>query len=90
VAGGNEAVNLWKKCRLAQNHHCSILTGNLSRPRWYGSYEDAEEKDLIPRIKPLKHVREEEIALYAYYHNLPLMELEYPYVQGALWTAPSR
>jgi tRNA(Ile)-lysidine synthase TilS/MesJ len=64
--------------------------GNLLLFRWYGSYEDAEEKDPIPRIKPLKHVREEEIALYAYYHGLLLMELECPYVQGALWIAPSR
>jgi cytoplasmic tRNA 2-thiolation protein 1 len=64
----------------AQTVLLNVLMGNLSRFRWYGSYEDAEEKDLIPRIKPLKHVREEEIALYAYYHGLPLMELECPYV----------
>ncbi|AET32008.1 MAG: TIGR00269 family protein [Pyrobaculum sp.] len=64
----------------AQTALMNVLMGNLSRFRWYGHYEDAEEKDLIPRIKPLKYVREEEVALYAYYHGVPLMELECPYV----------
>lgn len=64
----------------AQTVMLNVLMGNLSRFSWYGRYEDAEEKDLIPRIKPLKYIREEEIALYAYYHGLPLMELECPYV----------
>ncbi len=64
----------------AQTVMLNVLMGNLSRFRWYGVYEDAEEKDLIPRIKPLKHIREEEIAVYAYYHGIPLMELECPYV----------
>ena len=64
----------------AQTVLLNVLMGNLSRFRWYGTYEDADEKDLIPRIKPLKYIREEEIALYAHYHGLPLMELECPYV----------
>lgn len=64
----------------AQTVLMNVLMGNLSRFRWYGRHEDAEEKDLIPRIKPLKYVREEEVAIYAYYHGIPLMELECPYV----------
>lgn len=64
----------------AQTVLMNVLMGNLSRLSWYGLYEDAEEKDLIPRIKPLKYIREEEIAIYAYYHGIPLMELECPYV----------
>ncbi|MFN3804330.1 MAG: TIGR00269 family protein [Pyrobaculum sp.] len=64
----------------AQTVMLNVLMGNLDRFQWYGVYEDAEEKDMIPRIKPLRYIREEEIALYAYYHNIPLMELECPYV----------
>jgi len=64
----------------AQTVMLNVLMGNLGRFAWFGLYEDAEEKDLVPRIKPLKYIREEEIALYAYYHGIPLMELECPYV----------
>ncbi|MEM1597104.1 MAG: TIGR00269 family protein [Pyrobaculum sp.] len=64
----------------AQTVMLNVLMGNLTRFKWFGAYEDAEEKDLIPRIKPLKYIREEEIAIYAYYHGIPLMELECPYV----------
>lgn len=64
----------------AQTVLLNVLMGNITRFQWLGAYEDAEEKDLIPRIKPLKYIREEEIAIYAYYHGLPLMELECPYV----------
>ncbi|MEM1887407.1 MAG: TIGR00269 family protein [Pyrobaculum sp.] len=64
----------------AQTVLLNVLMGNLTRFLWHGVYDDAEEKDLIPRIKPLKYIREEEIALYAYYNGLPLMELECPYV----------
>lgn len=64
----------------AQTVLMNVLMGNLSRFAYYGVYEDAEEKDLIPRIKPMKYIREEEVALYAYYHGIPLMELECPYV----------
>lgn len=64
----------------AQTVLLNVLMGNIRRFAWYGAADDAEEKDLIRRIKPLKRVREEEIALYAYYHGIPLMELECPYV----------
>lgn len=63
----------------AQTVMLNVLMGNLNRFHWF-THEDAEEKDLIPRIKPLRYIREEEIAIYAYYHGIPLMELECPYV----------
>lgn len=64
----------------AQTIMLNVLLGNLGRFAWHGSHDDSEEKDLIRRIKPFKHLREEEIAIYAYYHGIPLMELECPYV----------
>ncbi|MFB6490580.1 MAG: TIGR00269 family protein [Thermoproteus sp. AZ2] len=63
----------------AQTVMLNVLMGNIKRFAWYAA-EDSEEKDLIKRIKPLKKVREEEIAIYAYYRGIPLMELECPYV----------
>jgi uncharacterized protein (TIGR00269 family) len=63
----------------AQTVLLNVLMGNLRRFAWLG-LEDADEKDLVMRIKPLKYVREEEIAVYAHYHGIPLMELECPYV----------
>lgn len=64
----------------AQTVLLNVLMGNLKRFAWFNLGDDAEEKDLIRRIKPLKYIREEEIALYAHYNNVPLMELECPYV----------
>jgi len=64
----------------AQTVLLNVIQGNLSRFYWLNSAESSEEKSLIPRVKPLKYIREEEIAVYAYYHGLPLMELECPYV----------
>lgn len=66
----------------AQTVMMNVMLGNLDRFAWYGAQEDSEEKDLIRRIKPFKHLREEEIAIYAYYHGIPLMELECPYVSN--------
>ncbi|MEL9991927.1 MAG: TIGR00269 family protein [Thermoproteus sp.] len=63
----------------AQTVMLNVLMGNLKRFAWF-NLEDAEEKDLVRRIKPLKYIREEEIALYAHYHGIPFMELECPYV----------
>ncbi len=63
----------------AQTVLLNVLMGNLRRFAWF-NLDDAEEKDLVRRIKPLRYIREEEIAIYAYYHDIPLMELECPYV----------
>ncbi|AEA12040.1 PP-loop domain protein [Thermoproteus uzoniensis 768-20] len=63
----------------AQTVLLNVLMGNLKRFAWL-DLDDAEEKDLVRRIKPLKYVREEEVAVYAHYHGIPLMELECPYV----------
>lgn len=64
----------------AQTVMMNVLMGNLDRLTWFGRYDDAEEKGLVPRIKPLRKVREEEIAVYAYYNGIPMMEQECPFV----------
>ncbi|MFB6471040.1 MAG: TIGR00269 family protein [Vulcanisaeta sp. AZ3] len=66
----------------AQTVLLNVLSNNLDRFAWFGTKPivDRDEEGLIPRIKPLRFVREEEIAIYAYYHGIPLMELECPFV----------
>ncbi|WP_069807315.1 TIGR00269 family protein [Vulcanisaeta thermophila] len=64
----------------AQTVLLNVLSNNLNRFAWFGPKPITEREDLIPRIKPLRFVREEEIAIYAYYHGIPLMELECPFV----------
>jgi uncharacterized protein (TIGR00269 family) len=68
----------------AQTVLLNVLSNNLDRFAWFGTKNiiDRDEEGLIPRIKPLRFVREEEIAIYAYYHGIPLMELECPFVYG--------
>ena len=63
----------------AQTVAMNLFMGNPQRIAWF-THEDAEEKGFTPRVKPLRYVREEEIALYAYRHGIPLMEAECPYV----------
>ena len=64
----------------AQTVLLNVLSNDLERFAWFGPTPMLEREDFIPRIKPLRFVREEEIALYAYYHGIPLMELECPFV----------
>ena len=63
----------------AQTVLMNVVMGGSHRLAWF-THEDSEEKGFVPRIKPLRYVREEEIALYAYRHGIPLMEAECPYV----------
>jgi uncharacterized protein (TIGR00269 family) len=75
----------WTKIALAHNLDdeaqttlLNVLAGGLQR--FYRRRGEPEEPGAIPRVKPLMYVREEETALYAYYHGLPLMEVECPYI----------
>jgi len=66
----------------AQTVLLNVITNDVKRFAWFGPAPsvDREEEGLIPRIKPLRFLREEEIAIYAYYHGIPLMEAECPFV----------
>ncbi|GGP22555.1 arginosuccinate synthase [Thermocladium modestius] len=66
----------------AQTVMLNVMGNDLKRFAWFGATPENEvdEDKFIPRIKPLRLLREEEIAIYAYYHGIPLMELECPYV----------
>ncbi len=58
----------------------NVTSNDLDRFSWFGPMPEVDREGFIPRIKPLRFVREEEIAIYAYYHGIPLMELECPFV----------
>ena len=64
----------------AQTVLLNVLGNDLDRFAWFGPRPEIDREGFIPRIKPLRFVREEEIAIYAYYHGIPLMELECPFV----------
>ena len=64
----------------AQTVVLNVLTNDVKRFAWFGAMPVNEVEDFIPRIKPLRYVREEEVALYAYYHGIPLMTFECPFV----------
>ncbi|MGC8543776.1 MAG: TIGR00269 family protein, partial [Vulcanisaeta sp.] len=64
----------------AQTVLLNVFSNDLDRFSWFGPTPEVDREGFIPRIKPLRFVREEEIAIYAYYHGIPLMELECPFV----------
>ncbi|MGC8606892.1 MAG: TIGR00269 family protein [Vulcanisaeta sp.] len=64
----------------AQTVLLNVLSNDLDRFAWFGPKPEIDREGFIPRIKPLRFVREEEIAIYAHYHGIPLMELECPFV----------
>ncbi len=65
----------------AQTVILNVISNDIKRFVWFGEHLEHELESYVPRVKPLKYVREEELALYAYYNNLPLFELECPYVR---------
>lgn len=68
----------------AQTVVLNAMTNDLKRFAWFGvtPSNDIAEEEFIPRIKPLRFVKEEEIAVYAYYHGIPLMTIECPFVHN--------
>lgn len=66
----------------AQTVLLNVMSNDVKRFAWFGVMpsNDLAEEELIPRIKPLRFIREEEIAIYAYYHGIPLMTIECPFV----------
>ncbi len=66
----------------AQTVMLNVMSNALDRFAWFGPSPMTEREDMIPRIKPLRFVPELETALYAYYHGIPLMEVECPFVYG--------
>jgi uncharacterized protein (TIGR00269 family) len=66
----------------AQTVMLNVMSNDIKRFAWFGvtPSNDVAEEEFIPRIKPLRFVREEEVAIYAYYHGIPLMTIECPFV----------
>ncbi|MGC9136261.1 TIGR00269 family protein [Caldivirga sp.] len=66
----------------AQTVLLNVTSNDIKRFAWFGATpsNDVAEEEFIPRIKPLRFIREEEVALYAYYHGIPLMTIECPFV----------
>ena len=66
----------------AQTVLLNVFTNDLKRFYWFGVSTGEEFEEIyIPRIKPLRYIREEELALYAYYNNIPFLERECPYIK---------
>jgi len=65
----------------AQTVLLNVMNNDVKRFLWFGVMPKTRYEEFIPRIKPLRFLREEELALYAYYHNIPLMELECPFIK---------
>ena len=65
----------------AQTVLLNVFNNDVKRFAWFGPKPLIEhEEEFIPRIKPLRFLREEEIAIYAHYHGIPLLEIECPFV----------
>ncbi len=65
----------------AQTVLLNVFMNDLKRFKWFGAVTGEDIEDLIPRVKPLRFIREEEIAIYAFLHNIPMLERECPYVR---------
>jgi len=65
----------------AQTVLLNVFMNDLKRFKWFGVMTGEDIEDFIPRVKPLRFIREEEIAVYAYLHNIPMLERECPYVR---------
>ncbi len=65
----------------AQTVLLNVFSNDLKRFKWFGPITGEDVEYFVPRIKPLRYVREEEIAVYAYLHSIPMLERECPYVK---------
>ncbi len=65
----------------AQTAILNVLVNDVKRFKWFGVVTGEDVEDLVPRVKPLRYIREEEIAVYAYVNNIPMLERECPYVR---------
>ncbi len=66
----------------AQTVLLNVFSNDLKRFKWFGTITGEDVEYFIPRVKPLRYIREEEIAIYAYLMNIPMLERECPYVRN--------
>lgn len=64
----------------------NVLSGDLQRLARSTPVQEGVAYWLIPRIKPLYHVPEQEVALYASYLDLPIHRARCPYAEESLRT----
>ncbi len=65
----------------AQTVLLNVFSNDIKRFKWFGVETGEDVESFVPRIKPLRFIREEEIALYAYFTDIPMLERECPYVK---------
>ncbi len=66
----------------AQTVLLNVFSNDLKRFKWFGPITGEDVENFVPRIKPLRNIREEEIAIYAYLTDTPMLERECPYVRN--------
>ena len=64
----------------------NVLSGDLQRLARSTPVQEGIRHWLIPRIKPLYHIPEQEVALYASYLDLPIHRARCPYAEESLRT----
>lgn len=64
----------------------NVLSGDLQRLARNTPVQEGVPRWLIPRIKPLYHILEQEIVLYASYLDLPIHSARCPYAEESLRT----
>ena len=62
----------------------NILSGDLQRLARNTPVQEGVAHWLVPRIKPLYHIPEQEVALYASYLDLPMHRARCPYAEESL------
>ncbi len=65
----------------AQTVLLNVFSNDLKRFKWFGVETGEDVESFVPRVKPMRFIREEEIALYAYFTGIPMLERECPYVR---------
>ncbi|NPA23014.1 MAG: TIGR00269 family protein [Crenarchaeota archaeon] len=66
----------------AQTVLLNVFSNDIKRFKWFGPVTGEDVENFVPRIKPLRNIREEEIAVYAYVMDIPMLERECPYVKN--------
>jgi len=62
----------------------NLLRGDLHRLSRFTPHQRGDHRLLVPRIKPLYHIPEQEIALYTQYQGLPYYQDPCPYREQSL------
>ncbi|MGQ9759725.1 MAG: TIGR00269 family protein [Candidatus Methanomethylicaceae archaeon] len=68
----------------AQTVFINLIRGDVARMIRLGAKPVKLREGFVPRVKPLRHIPEKEIAVYVYLKGYPMYERECPYVRSSL------